>query len=135
MRLRPAPFIILLALLVTACGSSTASPPATAAPTLVTSVWMDFPVITPDYPQGATVLVRDADMNPVSGATVTGELTTEAGTQRILFPVTDADGLTHTASIPLPPVTRPTAYIITVTATRMNDAGWGVANATFEARP
>lgn len=134
MRLRSAPFIILLALLVTACGPS-APPPPTSAPTLVTSVWMDFPVVTPDYPQGATVLVRDADMNPVRGATVTGELTTEAGTQQILFPVTDADGLTHAASIPLPPVTRPTAYTITVTATRMNDAGWGLANATFEARP
>ena len=117
------------------CGLvATAQPPATAAPALKLTLWVEWPVLRTDRPQVAHAVVASAQGERLRGVTVQGQLTRPGADPLLLmFSVTDADGYA-TAVFPMfePPAASETHRLVAQAA--MN-ADYGVAMIEYEVQP
>ncbi|MEK7324833.1 MAG: hypothetical protein AAB217_06200 [Chloroflexota bacterium] len=126
--------LLVVGLLASACDplESAPTPTPTALPTLNTSLWVDFPVVSANYSQAANVVVSDTSGQPIVGANVRGIYHTPNGDQVVVFPNTDASGLTR---VPLPLPTVSTSQTITLTVYVSEGGEWGQSVTSFEILP
>lgn len=117
------------------CGLvATAQPPATAAPALKLTLWVEWPVLRTDRPQVAHAVVASAQGERLRGVTVQGQLTRPGADPLLLmFSVTDADGYA-TAVFPMfEPIAASETHRLVAQAA-MN-ADYGVAMIEYEVQP
>lgn len=127
------PCAVMLAL--AGCGLvATAQPPATAAPALKLTLWVEWPVLRTDRPQVAHAVVASAQGERLRGVTVQGQLTRPGADPLLLmFSVTDADGYA-TAVFPMfEPIAASETHRLVAQAA-MN-ADYGVAMIEYEVQP
>ncbi len=111
---------------------NTPLPTPTSPPTLNTSLWVDFPVVSANYSQAANVVVSDTSGQPVTGANVQAIYHAPDGDQLIVFPITDASGQTR-VPLPLPSVN--SSQTITLTVYVSEGGEWGRSITSFEFQP
>lgn len=131
--IRPLSLAFLLAFLLAACSGPTPSPTPTAMPTLNASLWMDFPALPADGSQAANIAVNDPTGEPVPGATAILIIHYDGYEDKVIFPLTGADGRSRMA-ISLPRIRANTTFTATVTVVDSNGR-WDEAWTSFEVYP
>ena len=126
--------LVAVGLFAVACNprQNTPLPTPTSPPTLNTSLWVDFPVVSANHSQAANVVINDTSGQPVAGVNVKGIYHTPDGNQVIDFPITDASGQTR-VPLPLPAVNTP--QTITLTVYVSGGGEWGRSVTSFEFQP
>lgn len=137
MRLAACGWLLACAVMLTLAGCglvATAQPPATAAPALKLTLWVEWPVLRTDRPQVAHAVVASAQGERLRGVTVQGQLTRPGADPLLLmFSVTDADGYA-TAVFPMfEPIAASETHRLVAQAA-MN-ADYGVAMIEYEVQP
>ena len=127
------PCAMMLAL--AGCGLvATPRPPATAAPALKLTLWVEWPVLHTDRPQVAHAVVASAAGERLRGVTVQGQVTRPGAYPLLLmFSVTDSDGYA-TAVFPMfeAPAASETHRLVAQAAI---NADYGAAMIEYEVQP